>query len=41
MHLDQQDPPQSAGYWRTWYLLVIGWLALLIILFDLFTRFFS
>lgn len=31
----------GAQSWTRWYLLVIGWLAVLIILFYLFTKYFS
>ncbi len=36
-----EEPPPFFGTWRRVYLAVIGWLALLILLFCLFTREFA
>jgi hypothetical protein len=38
--LPDEEPPVFKS-WNTWYLVVIGFLALLIVLFFLFTKHFS
>jgi hypothetical protein len=35
------EPPPILGSWRNVYIFVLGWLALLIVLFYLFTRYFA
>ena len=37
----REDPPPILGTWRRAYLAVLGWLALLIVLFYLFGRTFT
>ncbi|SHL48791.1 hypothetical protein SAMN05444266_103490 [Chitinophaga jiangningensis] len=39
-HLQEEKPPLFPS-WNYWYILVVAWLALLIILFYLFTKTFS
>jgi len=36
-----EEPPPFGGSWRRLYAAVLGWLALLILLFDLFSRRFA
>ena len=36
-----EDPPPRLGTWRRLYLVVIGWLLLLILIFYLFARRFA
>ena len=35
------EPPPMLGTWRNVYIVVLGWLALLILLFYAFTRYFA
>jgi hypothetical protein len=35
------EPPPILGSWRNMYLVVLGWLAFLILLFYAFTRYFA
>ena len=37
----EEEPPPFLGTWRRVYMVVIGWLALLILLFFLFSRRFA
>ncbi|WP_298711957.1 hypothetical protein [Chitinophaga sp.] len=37
----QHEKAPLFGRWRSWYLLVIGWLAALIVFFYLFTKHYS
>ncbi len=37
----EDEPPPILGSWRNLYAIVLGWLALLIVVFYLFTRYFS
>lgn len=41
MNNKDNDRPPLFKSWNTWYILVIGFLILLIILFSLFTRLYS
>jgi hypothetical protein len=38
---DQKDKPPLFNTWTNWYVLVIGFLVVLIVLFYLFTKTFS
>jgi hypothetical protein len=40
LHKDPEKVPLF-GKWRDWYWLVIGFLAMLVVLFYLFTKYFS
>ena len=35
------EPPPVLGSWRNVYIFVLGWLALLIVIFYFFTRYFA
>ncbi len=37
----EHEPPPILGRWRNLYLVVLGWLACLIVLFYAFTQYFS
>ena len=39
--LGQDEPPPILGSWRNLYVVVLGWLAILVIVFYAFTHYFS